>query len=165
VYYPAATFNHIVTVWRNFDSATKYKVCNKMNSMCLDVSGGSTSDKAPLIQKAYSGANSQKWNIVKTSTGKYRLTNVNSGKALALANGATADGTALIQTNSSTASSQIWYITSMTENPGFYKLSSTANSTASATCPQATVSVSGAPVQVAFFGGSDTQKWTVSVAN
>ena len=41
-YKSCAGFNHVVTVWRNFDPNTDYKVCARSSGKCLDVQGAST---------------------------------------------------------------------------------------------------------------------------
>ena len=34
-------YTHVVTVWRNFDVNTQYKICNKGNTKCLEVASSS----------------------------------------------------------------------------------------------------------------------------
>jgi hypothetical protein len=157
VWNPYATFSHVVTVWRNFDPNTQYKICNKSGGLCLD-NAGSTADKAKLVQSAYKGASSQKWNIVVTSTGKYKLTSVASAKAVATLNGGTASGTALMQTTYTGASTQIWTILSLYADPGFYKIASSSNA-------NLVVSPNGTTPEVDTYIGADTQKWQINVAN
>jgi hypothetical protein len=77
-------WKHVVTVYRNFDADTKYKICDygTGSGKCLGVVGSSTSDGAKVEIRSYSGTNSQKWQVLQVSAGKYKLVNVNSGKAL-----------------------------------------------------------------------------------
>jgi hypothetical protein len=163
-YNPSTSYPHIITVWRNFDPGTQYKICNKMSAKCLDMNG-STSDNAVAVQRGYSGASSQKWTVAETSAGKYRLVNIQSSKALSLSGGRTSDGTSLVQLGYSGSSSQIWSITSMGDGSGIYKLTSSASSGEGASLPVNGQYNDGTTVQISTYGGSDSQKWYVTVAN
>src|SRR5262249_35601103 len=131
-YNPWTVYSHVITVWRNFDPGTKYKVCNKINGKCLDINNGSTADQAQLVQRGYYRSNSQKWLIAAIGPGKYNLTNVNSAKAAGSSGGATSDGTPLVQIPYGSTSTDNWYITSMGDATGLYKLTSSASSSAAA---------------------------------
>ena len=166
VYAPVArAYKHVVTVWRDFDPSTQYKVCNKMSGYCLDVAAKSTAAKAQIVQTPYASAASQKWLVVKISAGKYKLVNVNSSKALDLTGNATKDGTAFIQNTYAGTSTQIWKITTMGDGTGFYSIAPTAATTSTAALPIAGMYTSGAVVQTLTWGGADLQKWTLSLAN
>jgi len=153
--------HHVVTVWRNFDPATPYKICNKYTGKCLEVSGGSTADTAAVVQRAYSAASNQKWTITQVSAQKYKVVNVKSGKALDVTGGRTADGTPLIQYTYKGAANQLWAFTSLTDQPGYYEISPTSKS--SATIAPAGASTSdGTAVQEITYNTADYQKWTVT---
>ncbi len=55
-----------------------YKLTNKNSGKVLDISGGSMSNGAPLIQWTYSGANNQLFTILNPTTGIYQFQNVKS---------------------------------------------------------------------------------------
>ncbi len=76
------TWSKVVTVWRNFDQNTVYKICNYGTQKCMGVDGASTADNAAIKEQSYSGANHQKFWVLKTTAGKYKVVNVNSGKAI-----------------------------------------------------------------------------------
>ena len=75
-------WNHVVSVWRNFDAGTAYKICNKQSGKCLGVVSASTVDGAKVEQRTYAGAAGQTWAILQVAPGKYRIVNVNSGRAM-----------------------------------------------------------------------------------
>jgi hypothetical protein len=77
------SWNHVVTVWRNFEATQAYKICTKSGpTRCLGVVGNSTADGANIEQRTYSGAVGQQWQILQVEAGKYKFVNVNSGKVL-----------------------------------------------------------------------------------
>jgi hypothetical protein len=80
----AATYNHVVTVWRNFEKNMPYKVCGYGGNMCLAVT--STTAGSNVVGQNYSGSAMQQWYITQQSPGKYNLVNVASGLALDMAN-------------------------------------------------------------------------------
>ena len=76
-------WNHVVTVWRNFEASQAYKICTKQTpARCLGVVGNSTAEGANVEQRTYSGATSQQWQILQVETGKYKFVNIASGKVL-----------------------------------------------------------------------------------
>ena len=96
------TWSKVVTVWRNFDQNTAYKICNYgTGGKCLAIEGSSTADNAAVEEQTYSGGNHQKFWILKTTAGKYKVVNINSGKAVDVS------GSAMVQkTYTGTASQQ-----------------------------------------------------------
>jgi hypothetical protein len=76
------TWTKVVTVWRNFDVNTVYKICAYGTGKCLAVAGASTADNAVLEEQSYTGAAHQKFWVLQTTAGKYKVVNVNSGKAM-----------------------------------------------------------------------------------
>jgi hypothetical protein len=75
-------YTHVVTVWRNFDANTQYKIVDKGDLLVLEVKGSSTAAGAVVQQNTYSGAANQKWTITQISPKHYKIVNVNSGLAL-----------------------------------------------------------------------------------
>jgi hypothetical protein len=93
-------------------NAGYYTVVGRSNGLCLDVSGASTADDAPVIQWACSGNANQQWKLGLTSNPDvpggevYTFTNKNSGLPLAVSG--SQSGAGLIQsTDPGTQSS--WY--------------------------------------------------------
>ncbi len=158
------SYKHVVTVWRNFDPNTQYKICNKTTSRCLEVAGSSTSDGAAIQQRTFSGGSNQKWTITQVSPLKYKVVNVNSGKSLDSKSGSTSSGTAVIQDGYKGSSTQLWAFTSLGDQPGFYEITPTANSWASIT-PWGSLYSDGTPIQEWTYLTADFQKWTITPAN
>ncbi|HEV2645161.1 MAG TPA: RICIN domain-containing protein [Acidobacteriaceae bacterium] len=73
-----------------------YEIQNVNSGLALDVSGGSTSSGAAIVQDAYTGATSQLWTFVATTGGNYQIKNVKSGLVLNVKGHSTTSG-ALIQ--------------------------------------------------------------------
>jgi hypothetical protein len=83
--YPSAArkWNHVVTVWRNFEPSLMYKICTKSTpERCLGVAGSSSAEGATIEQRTYGGATGQKWQILQVEPGKYKFVNVASGRVL-----------------------------------------------------------------------------------
>ena len=92
-------YTHVVTVWRNFDVNTQYKICNKQNGQVPRGRGQQHVGRARRSSSAPTPrSTNQKWTITQISPGKYKVMNVNSGKALDISGGSIADNTALVQT-------------------------------------------------------------------
>ncbi len=157
-------FNHVMTVWRNFDAAVSYKICNKANSKCLD-SAGSTTEGGAIVQKSYTGATSQKWNVVQVNAKQYKLVNVSSKKVLDIYQKKTTDGTVVIQTTYSGASNQLWSLNSLADGSGFYKIQTVLNATSSLNVPTSYVSTEGKQLQEWTWNNNDTMKWSITLAN
>ncbi|HEV2647257.1 MAG TPA: RICIN domain-containing protein [Acidobacteriaceae bacterium] len=66
------------------------------SGLVLDVSGGSTSGGAAVVQTAYTGATNQLWTFVSTAGGYFQIKNVKSGLVLNVKGHSTTSG-ALIQ--------------------------------------------------------------------
>src|SRR5215471_19094144 len=95
-------WNHVVTVWRNFEQTQMYKICNVYSGKCLGVVGDSSADGAGIEQRTYSGSGGQNWQIFQISSGNYKIVNVASGKVLDYS------GTQMVQRTYTGASTQ-WY--------------------------------------------------------
>jgi hypothetical protein len=154
-------YTHVVTVWRNFDVNTQYKIVNKQIQKVLEVAGSSTAAGAAIQHRTYSGASNQKWTITQVSTGKYKVVNVATGKALDLTGASTADGTALIQSTYSGAANQLWSFQSVPSQPGEYTIAPSAK-LASTIWPAAGNTTDGAPVAAITYNTSDIMKWEIT---
>jgi hypothetical protein len=154
-------YAHVVTVWRNFDVSTQYKIVNKQNGKVLEVAGGSTSAGAAIQQRAYSGGSNQKWTITQISTGKYKVINVKSGKALDLNGSSTTDGTALVQQTYGGKATQLWSFQSLADQAGNYEISPSGK-LSSTVWPASGSTTDGAAVQAITYNTSDAQKWQIT---
>jgi hypothetical protein len=102
--YDNYTWKHVVTVWRNFDPNTNYKICDygTGETKCLGVVSGSTADGARLEGRTFSGSNAQKWTLTQVAAGTYKIINVGSGKSLDI----DASGNAIQKTYAGTTTQQ-----------------------------------------------------------
>jgi len=155
-------YTHVVTVWRNFDANTQYKICNKGNGLCLSVSGASTATNAAIIQSSYTASNSQKWTITQIAPKQYKIINVNSGLALDIYGGHTTDGTAAIQYTYKGSANQLWSFTSLADQLGSYVISPTTNTASSLSPAQTGNMSSGTAIQEWTYNTADLQKWYIS---
>ena len=154
-------YTHVVTVWRNFDVNTQYKIVNRQIQKVLEVSGGSTAAGAAILSRTYSGAAYQKWTITQTAAGKYKVINVATGKALDLTGSSTADGSALVQQTYSGTATQQWAFQSISSQPGNYEISP-SNKLPSTIWPAAGNTNEGAPVAAVTYNTADIQKWQIT---
>jgi hypothetical protein len=157
-------YRHVVTVWRNFDPNTNYKICDRASGKCLDTNG-STTPNSTLVQKGYTGAPSQKWGITQLSPGKYKITSVATGMALDTNGSGAGNGTAVVQNPYNGAAKQQWKIGSMADGTGFNTLMVSTSTTQVAGPPQNNQQGEGQPINLWQYLYSDYQKWTISVAN
>ncbi|RAG84023.1 glycoside hydrolase [Streptacidiphilus pinicola] len=74
-----------------------HTLTNANSSMLMDVSGGSTSNGAKVIQWQFNGGDNQKWTLTRVSDNVYTLTSVKSGLCLDVPGQATAEGMQLEQ--------------------------------------------------------------------
>jgi hypothetical protein len=161
-YKACAGFNHVITVWRNFDPGTDYKVCARHSGKCLDVNLASTADGAQLVQWGYHSGPNQKWRITQVSPGTYTFKNVNSGKFLDINGGWIANGAQLIQWPATGGPNQQWTFTPTGD--GYFKFSPGSQ-------PGGSLDVSGgqttdgAIIQQWSWSGSPWQQWNILPAN
>ncbi|MEW2120563.1 RICIN domain-containing protein [Streptomyces sp. NPDC005474] len=119
-----------------------YKVLNKSGGKAIDVSGGSTSAGASIIQWTDTGAQNQHWRWVAVGDGSYEIVNQNSGQLLDVTSGSTADGATIVQQPDNNGASQHW--TLVANGNGYYKIKNVnsgkllATSTANAQLVQTT---------------------------
>jgi hypothetical protein len=143
-------WNHVVTVWRNFESTQLYKICNKSSGKCLGVVAGSTASGANIEQRAYAGAAGQTWKVLQVSQGVYKIINKTSGMSLDV------NGTQVVQ---KPYVSQGFPITYLSSEPGYVNLRTSSNpnvfwnnwSTAD-----------GALIQTTTNSTADPAKWTIT---
>jgi hypothetical protein len=160
-----SVFRHVVTVWRNFDPNTQYKICNKTSGKCLDVAGSSTANGAQIVQRTYGSAPSQKWTISPGAPGKYKILNVNSGRSIDMTRESLANGTVLVQNAYTGSANQTWTITSMADGTGFSKLMPSSSASAAMTLPTSGLFSDGQSITISQYITGDFQKWSLAVAN
>jgi hypothetical protein len=144
-------WNHVITVWRNFEATQMYKICNVYSGKCLGVANGSTSSGASIEQRTYSGTGGQDWQILQVSSGNYKVVNVASGMALDV------NGTQLVQRTYSGSASQLLPIKYSPGNKGYANLVLSSNTKSGLWVSSNT---DGALVQMSSTLGSDNARWT-----
>jgi hypothetical protein len=155
-------YTHVVTVWRNFDVNTQYRICNRQIGKCLEVAGSSTSAGAAIQFRTYSGASNQKWTITQTAAGKYKVVNVATGKALDTAGSSITDGAAIVQQTYSGTATQQWAFKSLgTQGDGGNYTISPSTKTTGTSWP-ATSTLDGAPISITTYTTADIQKWQIT---
>lgn len=87
---------------------TYYNLVNVNSGMALDVSGGSTSAGALIVQNPISGATSQQWQLVSAGAGYYTLLNRNSGLVLDVPGQSKTEGVQLEIWGSNSGANQQW---------------------------------------------------------
>ncbi|MFC8342552.1 RICIN domain-containing protein [Streptomyces sp. NPDC057280] len=97
-----------------------YKVVNKSSNKAVDVSGGSLTAGANIIQWTDSGAGNQNWRFVPVGDGSYEIVTRNSALLMDVSGATTADGASVIQSSDTNAANQHWTLTA-TGN-GYYKI-------------------------------------------
>jgi hypothetical protein len=85
-YSKCGTRSHVVTVYRDFDAVTDYKICNRQSGLCLDVAGNSTTEGASFDQLTYATAQPRmRFRIVKSGGYSYSFKVQSTGKYVSLA--------------------------------------------------------------------------------
>lgn len=97
-----------------------YKILNKNSGKAIDVSGGSTSAGANILQWNDTGSQNQRWRWVAVGDGSYEIVSQNSGQLLNVTGGSTADGATIIQQPDNNGASQRW--TLVAGGNGYYKI-------------------------------------------
>jgi hypothetical protein len=146
-------WNHVVTVWRNFEPTQMYKICNAYSGKCLGVVGGSSAEGASVEQRTYSGSVGQTWQILQVSYGNFKVINVASGKALDIS------GSQIVQRSYTGASSQLLPIKYIRDRAGYANLVLASNNK-SGYCVSS--GNDGALVQLGTNLGTDYGRWTFS---
>jgi len=83
------TRSRVITVYREFDAVTDYKLCNRQSGLCLDVAGNSTAEGAGFDQIAYVSQPRDKFRIVKGGPFYYSFKVLSTGKLLSLSSSTT----------------------------------------------------------------------------
>ncbi|AYC36221.1 RICIN domain-containing protein [Streptomyces griseorubiginosus] len=97
-----------------------YKVVNKGSNKAIDVSGGSLSAGAHIIQWTDSGAGNQNWRFVPVGDGSYEIVTRNSALVMDVSGAATADGATIVQSSDTNVANQHWTLTA--SGNGYYKI-------------------------------------------
>jgi hypothetical protein len=156
-------YNHVVTVWRNFDAQAAYKICSKASGKCLDAA--STTDGAAVVQRTYTGATSQKWSVVQVATGKYKVVNGRTGKAMSLVAQRTSSSSAAVVLTTYSGTNQQWSFSSMRDGTGQYRLTPGSNTANALALPSTGVKIEGQAVQQLAWKSTDSaMKWTIVIA-
>jgi hypothetical protein len=121
--------------WKLFDAAVRwgaqreptlagvYALQAVHSSKCVEVSGGSLSDSAPLVQMDCTGLARQRWILRDLTGGNYEVSSANSNKCADVSGGSTTSGASIIQLGCSGSASQTWKLTDM--GGGLYQLQPT----------------------------------------
>lgn len=102
-------------------SGKRMFIRNRKSGLYLTIASDSYDVGIPVVQKAYTGAESQKWLFAHLGDGNYRLINRYSVKSLQLSNGGEEDHTAFVQDNYETKLHQRFMVT-QSETTGYCKL-------------------------------------------
>jgi hypothetical protein len=156
--------NHVITVWRNFDPSTNYKICNRVSGKCLD-SGTGISEGSAIVQNTYGSKPGQKWKIVQINPKQYKVVNVLSGKVLSVYQKKTADGTAIVQTAYASGTGQLWSFTSMANSSGFHAISPLSQTTSVLSLPSASATGNNQAVQEWKWTSANHMQWSIGLAN
>jgi hypothetical protein len=92
----AAVWQHLLPP--NVNLSGTYEIQSVASSLALNVSGGSTSNGAAIIQYPFaSGARNALWTFVPTSGGYNQIKNVNSGQVVNVTGGSGIKGALIVQ--------------------------------------------------------------------
>jgi len=134
-----------------------YKIVNRNSGLNLDVSGGSQSDSASVIQYHDNGGNNQRWALTWVSGTGFKLRNVNSGKNLDVYGGSRADYATVVQYHDNGGSNQLW---NLADTGGYYKIQN-VNSGKNLDVYGGSYSDGAAVIQYYDTGGSN-QHWSLA---
>ncbi|NQX71350.1 RICIN domain-containing protein [Paenibacillus alba] len=150
-----------------------FKFVNKLSGKTINVSGGSTTNGASIIQSADTETSaappgkSQQWTISGVGNGYFKIANVNSGKVLENLNGSSSDGNPADQRDYNGNDSQLWQVQKIADNyipASYYKIVNLkSNKVLDITGGSPS---SGADTNLAPYTGANSQLWKVeSVGN
>ena len=105
---------------------------------------------ASILQKAYTGATTQQWNLTKESSGFYKLVNVTSGKVIEVAGGSTANLASVQQGTDYGRNFQRWSIT----DAGSGNVHLEARHAALQPVTESDITTDGAPVESYAYSGN-----------
>ncbi|MCX5263143.1 RICIN domain-containing protein [Streptomyces sp. NBC_00199] len=133
-----------------------YKIVNKGSSKAVDVSGGSKTAGANVIQWADGGALNQNWRFAPVGDGSYEIVSRNSDLLMDVSGGVTTDGANIVQSADTNAASQRW--TLVATGNGYYKIKNVNSN------DLLTVSSGGTQLVQSTDTSADSQLWkTVNV--
>lgn len=97
------------------DSGNTYRFINSYNGLCMDISGGSTAEKADVQVCPYYGSDDQKWMLSRCgekifSDGTYYIENVKSGLRLDIRGGTPAKSVQIQQSMPDNYTRQQWVL-------------------------------------------------------
>ena len=105
-------YNNVITVFRDFDPALPYTICNQSSGMCLDVKGNSTSAGAVIDMYPANGGMNQKWVFERVNTnshdGNYRIRSASSNLYLDVVGSSKAAGGVVDQAMNTGTTNQMW---------------------------------------------------------
>jgi hypothetical protein len=160
--YGRPAYKHTVTVYRNYEVTTPYKICDKANGMCLDATGSTAG--AAVVQNSYNASDAgQKWTVAMVSPGKYKIIHTASGLALGSSGGKTTAGTALALGAYTGGPTQIFSAQSMADGTGYQSLIFSAGAMG-ITVPNNGVNTPNLGIQLQTYNYMDSQKWGASLA-
>jgi hypothetical protein len=87
-----------------------YKIVNRNSGLAVDVSSGSTSDGAGVVQWGYHGAGNQHWRFESVSGGAFEISGQHSGKLIDVSGASTADNAPVVQWADTDGGSQRWQL-------------------------------------------------------
>jgi hypothetical protein len=145
----STTYNHVVTVWRNYEPGMPYKICNSAN-LCLTAFGSGPG--APVNGSTYAGATTQQWYVTQVSPGRYKLVNAATGYALDYV------GSKAIQNTYTGAASQLDAIAPIAGQPGRFRLAPSSWTAAGFDGGL----TAGAQTTVSTNVASDSAKWVLT---
>jgi len=87
-----------------------YRLVSRKSNKVMDVTGGSTTDGAPLVQGGWHGTDSQQWDLAYLGNGQYKLTGVASNKLLEVMSASTSNGAVVQIWPSTNNNGQKWTV-------------------------------------------------------
>jgi uncharacterized protein (DUF1800 family) len=135
--------------------AGSYELVARHSGKCLDVSGVSMDDGAPVIQWTCTGGLNQTWTLQPASDGYYNLVAGHSGKLLDVSGASTDDGARVIQWPANGGQNQQWLPQPV--SGGYYTL--TVRHSGKALDISGVSTDDGAPAIQWTPDGGDNQQW------
>ncbi|MBA2392350.1 MAG: RICIN domain-containing protein [Ktedonobacteraceae bacterium] len=107
---PAQSITTFVIPNVTYSNATSgyYEIVNSNSGQLLDVSNGSTTVGASVIQWTNTGGTNQQWSLVAVSGGAYEIVNRHSGQLMDVSSGSTTAGASVIQWTNNGGTNQQW---------------------------------------------------------
>jgi uncharacterized protein (DUF1800 family) len=141
--------------------AGSYELVARHSGKCLDVTGASMDDGAPVIQWTCNGGLNQRWKLQPASDGYYNLVASHSGKLLDVAGVSTDDGAQIIQWPANGGQNQQWLPKPL--GGGYYTL--TARHSGKVLDISGVSTDDGAPAIQWTPNGGENQQWLLRSAS